>query len=110
MPWVPGTIEQTLEELGTCANIPLPLEIVMDMLQQLLGVSQFRWFHPSDLQIVARSPFTETIVRFEVTWVAEDVVTLAIASRAGPGGDDITPLIEEIAEVLMVRMGGCSEL
>jgi hypothetical protein len=99
--WGSVTIEHTHEELETFSDIPIALEALMEMLQQLLKANQFRWFHPSDVRIVARSPFTETIVRFEVKWLGAEFLALAIVYRAGPASDEVKTLIAQIAE----RMG-----
>jgi BR serine/threonine kinase len=96
--WGSVPISQVREELETFSSIPLSLGMVMELLQILLKENGFRWFHPSDMRIIARSVASGMFVRIDAAWQSGELLEVTVAYRQGTDGEDLRTLIAQLAE------------
>jgi hypothetical protein len=76
------------------ANLAVALPRLMWAVQRFLGPSDFRWFHPSDVEHLAKPE--EFVVKFGAGYVAEDQLTLDVTPVEGDA-DEFAPFVTQVS-------------
>ena len=80
-------------------GIPIQLEYLMQGLQIFLTQNDLKWFHQSDMELIAKSFELNMLVTFTCTYQSMEMLKLTLALKRG-NKDQFTKLIEEVHDCI----------
>ena len=80
-------------------GIPIQLEYLMQGLQIFLTQNDLKWFHQSDMELIAKSFELNMLVTFTCTYQSMEMLKLTLSLKRG-NKDQFTKLIEEVHDCI----------
>jgi hypothetical protein len=93
--WAPVFTQAGLQIRDTFEGIPGGVEVLLTSLQHTLTELKYEYFHPNQLQIIARSPATQQVLCLDVEFMSPESVKL-ITSVSGDADEVLWSVLPDV--------------
>ncbi|OHT13636.1 hypothetical protein TRFO_16192 [Tritrichomonas foetus] len=94
----PGNQEEPIEQLFV--DIPVPAEVLMARLQIYLSQNDMKFFHQSDMELIARSSDPNMIITFTASYESIEMLELSVSLKFG-NKDEFDRIVNDLSNEIL---------